>query len=398
VSARAPERPAAPPLIVHVLHRFATGGLENGVVNLINHLPAERFRHAVLAVTDIDPAFAARLVRPDVILHALHKPPGHALPLYRQAWQLFRQWRPAVVHSRNLAALEFQTVALAAGVRCRVHGEHGRDVEDLDGTSPRMRWIRRLYSPFVQRYVTVSRDLERYLVDGVGIAARRVEQIYNGVDTERFHPAREATPTIAGSPFNGGGHWLVGTVGRLQTVKNQPLLVDAFVRAGELHPPLASGARLVIAGDGPLRAQIESRIQAAGAASRIWLAGERADTPAVMRGLHLFVLPSQAEGISNTILEAMASGLPVVATAVGGNVELVEPGSTGELVPPGDVDALAAAIVRAFVSRAEFAARGRQARQVALARYSLASMMSRYAGVYDAALGRHRVPDVAAPR
>ena len=99
------------PLICHVVYRFAVGGLENGVVNLINHLPAERWRHAVVSLTDIDPAFARRITTPGVVLHALHKPPGQGFRQWPALVRLFRQLRPAIVHTRNLAALEAQPAA-----------------------------------------------------------------------------------------------------------------------------------------------------------------------------------------------------------------------------------------------------------------------------------------------
>ena len=110
------------------------------------------------------------------------------MKLYPRLWRLLRQHRPAIVHTRNLAALEMQVPAWAARVPVRIHGEHGRDVDDLDGTSRHYQRVRRLYSPFVHRYVALSRDLAGYLQGPVGIAPGRIEQIYNGVDAERFAP------------------------------------------------------------------------------------------------------------------------------------------------------------------------------------------------------------------
>jgi sugar transferase (PEP-CTERM/EpsH1 system associated) len=382
----------APPLVLHLVYRFDTGGLENGVVNLINHLPADRFRHAVVALTEVAPAFAARVRRPDVEYVSLHKPPGHGAKVYPRLARLFRQLRPAIVHTRNLAALECQVPAWWAGVPARVHGEHGRDVEDLDGSSRRHQWIRRLYSPFVHRYVALSQDLQGYLQQRVGIAPRRIAQIYNGVDTARFAPppsARPGTrsrPPIAGCPFTGPEHWLVGTVGRMQTVKDQTLLARAFVRALALAPALRATLRLVMVGDGPLRAQAQAILLEAGAADLAWLPGERSDVPDVMRGLDLFVLPSQAEGISNTILEAMACGCPVLATRVGGNAELVQPGVTGELVPAGDAEAMARALVALASDPAGAARLGQAGRARVEERFSLQAMVGAYQSVYEQVL------------
>jgi len=179
------------PLIIHVVYGFSVGGLENGVVNLINRLPARAWRHAVVSLTEVDQAFAARVTRTDVGLIALRKARGHALPLYPRLVQLFRRLKPAIVHTRNLAALEASVPAWLARVPVRVHGEHGRDVNDLDLTRTRYQRVRKMFSPFVTRYVALSPDLAQYLQVRVGIGAARITQIYNGVDTERFRPSRE---------------------------------------------------------------------------------------------------------------------------------------------------------------------------------------------------------------
>ncbi|NWG73193.1 MAG: TIGR03088 family PEP-CTERM/XrtA system glycosyltransferase [Rubrivivax sp.] len=382
-----PDLPAADrrPLIAHVVYRFDTGGLENGVVNLINHLPEHTYRHVVVALTEVTD-FARRIRRPDVRCIALHKRPGQTWWLYPALLRLLRELRPAIVHTRNLAALEVQPAAWLAGVPVRIHGEHGRDVGDVDGSNRTYQRVRRLVRPFVQQYVALSRDLQQYLVDKVHVPPARIAQIYNGVDTQRFHPADDGPVPIDGCPFDPAHHWLVGTVGRMQTVKDQPTLARAFVRALELKPVLRERLRLVLVGDGPLKAECEAVLAAAGVRDLAWLPGERADVPAVMRGLHAFALPSLAEGISNTILEAMASGLPVLATAVGGNADLVEEGVTGLLVPAGDVNGMARGLVVLADDRARSVAMGHSGRAVAESRFSLSAMVTAYRAVYDQGL------------
>jgi sugar transferase (PEP-CTERM/EpsH1 system associated) len=372
-----------PPLVVHVVYRFDTGGLENGVVNLVNRLPREAFRHRIVALTEAVPAFCRRVRRDDVEFVSLHKPPGHGVRLYPRLYRLFRTWRPAVVHTRNLAALEAQVPAWAAGVPLRVHGEHGRDVEDLDGSSVRHQRMRRLYRPFVHRYVALSKELAGYLEAKVHVPRERIAQVYNGVDASRFAPAEGGVPAaIPGCPFDPARHRLVGTVGRMQAVKDTPALVRAFAEALRRAPALAATWRLVLVGDGPLRAECERLLHEAGLAALAWLPGERADVPDVMRGLSLFVLPSRAEGVSNTILEAMASGVPVLATDVGGNRELLDEGRTGWLVPAGDPAALATALVHGLQADAARTGAGRAARAEVEQRFALDAMAAAYAQVY----------------
>ena len=369
------------PLVAHVMYRFDTGGLENGIVNLINHMPASAYRHAVIALTEITD-FRQRIQRDDVEFIALNKAPGHVLWIYPELFRLFRRLRPAIVHTRNLAALEAQVPAWLAGVKGRIHGEHGRDVGDYDGKNKKYQWIRRLYSPFVKHYIALSRDLADYLTHTIGITGHRVAQIYNGVDATRFQPANSRQP-IPGSPFHGAQDWLVGTAGRMQTVKDQTNLAQAFVLAIQQAPRLRSRLRLVMVGDGPLRPASQAILDEAGITDLAWLPGERQDVPDIMRGLDCFVLPSIAEGVSNTILEAMASGLPVIATAVGGNPELVVEGESGLLVPPSNPVQLAAALIELADDPERARAMGKHGRQLVESNYSMGAMVRHYQQLYD---------------
>ena len=369
------------PLIAHVMYRFDVGGLANGIVNLINHMPRDAYRLVVIALTEITD-FRRRIVRDDVQFIALNKHPGHALWMYPRLFRLFRELRPHIVHTRNLAALELAVPAWAAGVAFRIHGEHGRDVGDLDGSNKKFQWVRRLYRPFVTYYIALSHDLAHYLTDRVGVGRNKVCQIYNGVDAQRFYPA-DRRQAMTGCPFDDPDLWLVGTVGRMQTVKNQTDLARAFIEVLRLVPALRKRLRLVMIGDGSLRQPVQALLEEAGCADLAWLPGERGDVPDVLRGLDCFVLPSLAEGVSNTILEAMACGLPVIATDVGGNSELVDDGSTGILVPPGNVPALAAAIAGLADDGKRAAAMGRAGRQRVEREFSLAAMVDQYRTLYD---------------
>ena len=375
------------PHVVHVMYRFDTGGLENGIVNLVNHMQADAYRHTIVALSEVTD-FKKRVLRSDVEFIALRKPPGHGMWQYPKLFRLFRRLRPDIVHSRNLAALEVQAPAWAANVPVRIHSEHGRDVGDFDGSNLTYQRVRRFYRPFVHHYIALSRDLDDYLVQKVHVPREKITQAYNGVDTERFHPAPGGTLRIAGCPFDPDRHWLVGTVGRMQTVKDQVMLAIAFVQALALHPELRSRIRLVLVGEGPLRMQAQSVLEAAGVGDLAWLPGERSDVADIMRGLHLFALPSLAEGISNTILEAMASALPILATNVGGNADLVIPGLTGHIVQSADPRAMALRMVE-LASDPELArGMGQAGRQRAQAAFSMQAMVSAYQAVYDRQLRR----------
>ena len=370
--------------IVHIVHRFDTGGMENGMVNLFNILPPDRYRHSVVALTDYSD-FRQRITAQRVDFHALHRAPGHGLGWAARLWKLLRQLKPDLVHTRNLAALEAQFVAAAAGIRATVHGEHGRDVFDLHGRNWKYNLLRRAARPLVSNYIAVSRDLENWLQQVIHVPPHKLYQIYNGVDSRKFHPRIGARPEFAHPDSI-----VFGSVGRMVEVKDYPLLTRAFIQLMRQQPERAERARLIIVGEGPTRAACLELLQGAGLAHLAWLPGARDDIAEIMQVLDVFVLPSKNEGISNTILEALASGLPVIATAVGGNVELVEAGVNGMLVAPGDVAEMAQALLFYLDAPARIAEHGGNARRQAEQRFSIPAMAAAYATVYDQTLGRWR--------
>ncbi|MBL8201873.1 MAG: TIGR03088 family PEP-CTERM/XrtA system glycosyltransferase [Chromatiales bacterium] len=368
------------PLIAHVLHRLDYGGLENGLINLINGLPAERFAHAVICLAGFS-EFRDRIRRPDVRVYSLGKRPGKDLPAYGRLWQLFRRLRPAAVHTRNAGVIDCAVVAWAAGVPVRIHGCHGWDVDDLHGDRPRRAVLRRACAPAITRYVAVSRHIGEWLQTADGVPPAAISQIYNGVDVRRFAPGESRAPPLfggsAGSPL-----FVIGTVSRLEAVKDPCTLARAFAELVARQPSYRARLRLAIIGDGNLRGDVLAILAAAGCAELAVVTGWRDDIPDLMRQLSLFVLPSINEGISNTILEAMACGLPVVATAVGGNAELVVEGENGCLVPPSSPVRMADALERYVQDAVLTGAQSRAARLRAVEEFSLDVMLRRYSDLY----------------
>lgn len=387
-------------IVAHVLYRLDIGGLENGVVNLIDQLSGRYCRHVIICLTNYT-TFARRIRRDDVTLYALNKRPGKDPAAYFRLWRLLRRLRPTIVHTRNLGTLDVQAIAALARVPARVHGEHGWETDDIDARSRRNRRLRRLARPLVHEYVGLSQHIANYLTGAVGIPPARVRQIYNGVDTSRFHPdsrvgaapSAEAVSSPRSRPWirhRSGRNdvFVIGTVGRLEAVKNPLLLAHAFARLATTRPELSHRLRLVIIGEGEQREAVEQVLAKASLTAQYWLPGNRDDVPELMRDFDLFVLPSLAEGVSNTILEAMASGVPVVATDVGGNPELVASGETGTLVPSNNVEALAAAIAAYAGDSALGATHGAAGRRHAEAGFSLAAMVSAYQALYEDLLTR----------
>lgn len=380
------------PLIAHILHRLDYGGLENGLVNLVNGLPEARFRHAVITLAGHS-GFRERIRRLDVEIYSIDKRPGKDLPAYVRLWRLLRRLAPDVVHTRNPGVVDCTFVAWLAGVPIRVHGWHGWDVDDLHGDRPRRAFLRRACDPFVTRHVAVSRHIAMWLSANDSVLPARIRQIYNGVDTTRFSPGPSDVEPLF-PPRPDGPLLVIGTVSRLEAVKDPVTLALAFVDLVSRYPVYRRRLRLAIVGDGKLRAEVEQVLAAAGCGEIGIVTGWRDDVPDLMRQFDLFVLPSLNEGISNTILEAMSCGLPVVATDVGGNAELVLPGQTGQLVPASCPRSLADALQDYVDDSDRVEDHGLAARRRVEREFSLSGMIDNYTQLYTELMAAEQRPGV----
>ncbi len=372
--------PANTPLVLHVIHHLVIGGMENGLVNLINKTPGAGYRHAIACVEDYSD-FRNRLTRDDVEVVPLHRSRIGVWGLRQALFALCRRLQPTILHTRNMSGLDALVPARLAGVRRCVHGEHGWDIQDLHGKRLKPMVLRRLHSPLISRYVTVSRHLEDYLVSRVGIARSRISRICNGVDTARFTPDGELPADLPWSATGAGKPFVFGTVGRVNRVKNQAALLDAFAALVAQHPSRRQQLRLLIVGHGALFDELRHKVAERQLTDIVWMPGARHDIPSLMRTMDVFVLPSLNEGISNTVLEAMASGIPVVAARVGGNPELVESG-TGLLYDHAKPRSLLDAMLRYHDDRQAARREGAAARARVDRHYSLDAMVSGYLHLY----------------
>jgi sugar transferase (PEP-CTERM/EpsH1 system associated) len=367
------------PLIVHLIYRLDVGGLEAQMVERINRMPAERYRHAVVTLAGYNPGFAARISKPDVTIHTLDKQAGLSLHTHVKLWQLLRQLRPAVLHSYNLAAMEYAPAALLAGVPVRVNGAHGRDINDPHGTNRKHNTLRRLLVPFYDACYANSAAMEVWNREVIGVPGAKSRVLANGIDVERFHPrgAQELRQFFDSDAI------VIGSVGRVQAVKDHATLLQAFLLLRERLPHLRQRLRLAIVGDGPLLETLRASAAQAGAADAVWLPGARTDVPDVLRSMDIFALSSLAEGTPGAALEAMACGLPVVGTRVGGIPEVIDNGVSGMLVAPGSAQEMADALEKYIVAPALLRSHGLAARERVQRKYSMAASVACYQDLYD---------------
>jgi sugar transferase (PEP-CTERM/EpsH1 system associated) len=376
---------AKPIRVMHVVQSLEIGGLENGVVNLLNRLSDERFKHVVCCLTHAG-KLAERIRSQDVDVVEMGLPTDRFRFPVMILRRLLRQWAPDIVHTRGWGTIDAIIAARVAGVSRVIHGEHGREASDPKGLNSKKNLIRRALSPMVDRFVCVSDDLRRWLISTVGIAERKVVTVHNGVDLDRF---QVQTRDVARRQLGlGPMDFIIGTVGRLDPVKDHLSLLTAFAPIAKRSP----NARLLVVGGGPMRQVIESQILSLRFSGEVVLLGDRQDVATIMNALNVFALTSIAEGISNTILEAMASRLPVVATRVGGNPELVQDGTTGQLVEARDVAALTTAFA-GYLNDSEMCVRHGAAGRIRAEKYfSLERMAADYAELYlDVVTGKSRI-------
>ena len=352
------------------------GGAETQLVHVATRLKARGWDVRVVSlIPSLSSAYAKDLEAagiPVVSLNIRRKLPDPRP--FLQLAQLIRTWRPHVVHSHmvhaNLLARLVRPLAPIPVLVCAARNinEGGRLREILY----------RLTDPLCDLTTQVSRTgLERYVRVGA-VPAHKIRLVPNGVDMARFRPDREArskTRDVLG--LQDSFVWLA--VGRFERAKDYPSMLRAFAGVVARRPE----ARLLIAGQGTLREEAEQLVAELKIADRVHFLGVRKDIPALMNAADAYVMSSAWEGMANVLLEASATALPIVATAVGGNGEVVVDGQTGFLVPPGDSEALMQAMLRLMdLSSEERARMGLAGRARVEANYSLERVVDQWEKLY----------------
>ncbi|AUX24467.1 glycogen synthase [Sorangium cellulosum] len=369
-------------VIAHVLSSFHVGGAEQVVVDLAGLQRAAGHEvHVVGIATNPDGPRADQLRERGVAVHMVPKRPGFDITLPGRLAAFFARHGVSIVHSHNQLPLIYAT---AAGRLHRVpvcHTLHGAMLDQ-----GRRAWLRHLTARLVDAHVAVSEKTADFMKKHNEVPLSKLHVILNGIDLTRFGPDSAARGRIRAELGIPEGAWVAGAVGRLSQIKNHALLLRAAAGV------LSDDGRLLLVGDGPEAAPLRALAGELGIRDRVVFAGERHDVPELLAALDVFVLSSNSEGLPLSMVEAMATGLPVVSTAVGGIPDLVAEGETGLLVPAGAADALASQLAALKADPARAAAMGRRGRALALGRYSAEHMTASYMDIYDALLSR-RTPE-----
>jgi glycosyltransferase involved in cell wall biosynthesis len=365
--------------IVHVVESLDIGGLEHVVVALASAQAAQGHDVGIVCLWRTG-ALAPRASAAGIRVACADKRTGVDLPALRRLRGLvLRDRAPDVLHTHNPMA-HYYAVAATLGRRipCIVNTRHGMGAA---GSGARLERLYRLSLRRTDHAVSVcAAARDRFVADGV-IPAWQASVVPNGTALERFTVRSDAASNRLKSELAlPAGAVVFGTVGRLNEAKQQHLLLLALRRLLDRGMPAA----LVIAGDGPLRGALDQLTGELALSAHVRLLGARDDVPALLAAMDVFVLPSRTEGWSLALVEASAAQLPIIASRVGGNPEIVRDGVTGLLVPSGDVEALAGAMAALGADADRRAAAGRSAREWALREASLATMRDRYAALYAA--------------
>jgi len=370
------------PLIVHVIYRFDVGGLEMLLAECIRRIPRQRYRHAIVCISGYS-AFVERIADTGTPIYTLEKPAGLGLSAHLRLWKLFRRLRPTILHTYCISAVEYTTIGVLAGVPVRLHSEHGRNLNEADGRNLKYNVLRRLMASLMHSCVAVSPDLQSWLADVVRMPRSKIASIANGVDTAKFSPGSMQLPLRPAHALP-PNRFVIGTVGRVSEVKNQAALVDAFVLLLERFKESKLELLLSIIGDGPLLTPLKEKISALGIAHLVWTPGSRDDIAEIMKTFSVFVLPSLSEAMPVAVLEAMATGVPVIAPRVGSIPDIVKENMTGTLVDSQCPEYLVEAIAE-YVQNPEMGRQhGAAGRTFVEQHHGIDRMVNQYLALYDA--------------
>lgn len=363
------------PVVCQLVHGLPVGGTEVLVDRLTRSL-ADRYQFEIVCLDEVG-ELGQQLIADGFTLHELGRRPGFDWACVRRLARRLQASNVSVVHAHQYTPFAYVAATRLFGKRPQVlFTEHGRFYPDL--TSAKRRWFNRVITSRRDRLVAVGDAVRQALIQNEGLPGERIEIIYNGVRTSPVNLTAVERSALRRELGAGDDEFIVIQVARLDSIKDHCTALNAISLATGQQPAV----RLALVGDGPEKAHIEQLIAKLGLQQRVRMLGQRRDVPELLAAADAFLLSSLSEGIPVTIIEAMAAGLPVASTKVGGVPEVIDDEVTGLLAPPGDAPKLAAAIVRLasdVALRTKLAANGKVRAE---SRFSETEMVQRYDRIY----------------
>jgi glycosyltransferase involved in cell wall biosynthesis len=368
--------------VAFVMHVMQVAGAEMLVTETIRRLGG-RIAPSIFCLDAVGP-LGERLRAEGVDVACFDRRPGRDFGVAARMARALRQRSTDVVHAHQYTPFFYAAIArvLAGGRPRLVLTEHGRHFPDV--VSPKRRAANRLvFDRLADAVNAVCGFSARALGRNDGFTGARIEVIENGVEVSRYGRASDRGAALRAAGLDPDRRY-IACVARFHPVKDHAMLLRGFARVAAAR----GDADLLLVGDGPLRADLEAQARALGIAERVRFLGVRRDVPGILGATDVFTLTSVSEAASLTLLEAMASSLPVVVTAVGGNPEIVRDGVDGLLVPRGDDAALASALIGLLDDPARAARLGASGRSRVEERYRLERTVERYGRLYERLAGR----------
>lgn len=365
---------------MHIIETLETGGAEKVLVDIVNHLPEEF--ESIVCCLKTSGIMANRFVKKNLKIIELNKRNGTDFKVVFKLRHLLVQYEIDVVHAHNWNTFCESILAciLSRGSKRIIHTIHGYHFDYPNTLSGQFKKkirhsIEKILSLRSYKICTVSNEIKLYIEKEIGIPESKIKVVLNGITTGAPPPQRSTSQTFGIKKET----FTLGFVGRLAVVKN----IDTLLRAIKIIRRSCANIRLLIVGDGSERAYLESYSKEIGVDDCVSFLGYRDDVKMILQSVDIFILPSHYEGISIALLEAMACGLPVIASNVGGNLEIVIHNETGFLFPSRDINALTKCVVQLYSNPELINKMGKNAQNRVEKSFDIKNTISKYAALYS---------------
>jgi glycosyltransferase involved in cell wall biosynthesis len=364
--------------LMFIVPCFGFGGLEQVVINIVKELDRSRYNPSFCSLLAPVPEMFEKIKALDLPCYVLDKGEGFNCWLPFRIARLLRRNRIDLINGHDIGATLFAAFATRlAGIGKIVHTDHSQ-ILTKHKFMPVYRWV---LKQRVSCSITVSENLERFLISNFGLKRERVITIPNGIEVDRFAKGQDTSYLYREFGIDEKAR-IIGSIGRLTEQKGMRYLIEAFSKVNHDVPD----TMLIIVGDGELRGDLEKLSETLSIRDNVIFTGIREDTPELLELFDIFVLPSLWEGQPLTIMEAMAAGKPIIATDVGGNSEILDSGKYGVIVPSGSPVALAGAVMGLLGDEDSAKKLGADAEDYCARELSSVSMVRKYERVYEAVL------------